>query len=158
MTLVDLLTELHQFIIDTMDNYVLVDKDNRPYPPIYIKKGYFPSRIEGERRDNAPYILVQVLEGRDEKDKSTAKARIIVGIRDVDIDQGWLNTLNVIEHIRQALLTTRPIGGRFQLDRPMEWAINDRQPEPIWIGWIDATFDIGNPELFLDMEEAYSGL
>lgn len=158
MTLVDLLEELHRFTKESLDNYVLVDANNVAYPPIRFKKGYFGPRNVNDRRDRAPYVLAQVLEGEDERNSSTVSARIIVGIYDEDLEQGWLNTLNVIEHLRQDLLVSPPLGGKYQREDPIKWSINDQQAEPTWIGWLDIKFYIGAPRNYYDMEEAYSGL
>jgi hypothetical protein len=108
--------------------------------------GYGPEDFEA----NFPCIIVKFDEGTD-KEENTADAtriavRILVGIYDESPDcQGYRDVMNIIETIRQDLLTSRYLERKYRLEMPFKWYLFEDQPWPVFFGQIETVWETGRP-------------
>ena len=142
-------------ITETMDNVAaylrpVLEQYNTEQPsgtlPVKVYAGFPPVRTSASERESFVYALVLSAADNDDDDLSTATVEIGCSIYDSDPTDGWRALANVMEHIRQALLTHRTIAhGRNRLELPLKLEIIDEQPYPQWQGKLTATYTIGQP-------------
>lgn len=112
--------------------------------PISVYAGYPPFSTKPEQRES--YIYCYAVRVHDTEDSySWVDIEIGFSICDEDPKEGCLSLYNLMEHVRQALLTKRTLGGRSSLLFPLEGEIVDPQPFPQWQGKITASYTIGQP-------------
>lgn len=97
-----------------------------------------------------PFVIVRFIAGADDQPVGTATIRLIA-VTYTTHGQGWRDPLNVLERIRQAILTNRPLSKLFDLQLPVKWDMPEEQPWPYWIAWMTTTWAIGRP-IFTEME------
>ena len=106
--------------------------------PISVYAGYPPFSTKPEQRES--YIYCYAVRVHDTEDSySWVDIEIGFSICDEDPKEGCLSLYNLMEHVRQALLTKRTLGGRSSLLFPLEGEIVDPQPFPQWQGKITAS-------------------
>lgn len=121
---------------------------------ISVHKYYLKAR-DAYEQSITPYILVRALEGTDDIEESTVRCVIIVAVRDEDGERGYLGTVNILEHLRQSLLTKVAIGGKFPLRRPLKWTIDNEPNTPIYTGYIAADFMVPRIDSFQELKDLY---
>lgn len=139
MALNHLMDCLKQFTEDTLKDMVLpVKQENWTEQPLVRKIDvykYMPP-THSDRKELVPYIMFQPLAGADEEDsqthqrKSTLTVRGYIATFNYDGQQGQLSLVNIIERMRQALLTTGMIGDKYELELPFEYRIYDDNVSP----------------------------
>lgn len=102
-----------------------------------------------------PFVIARFLNGQDTEQVGTATVRIIA-ITYSKHGQGWRDPLEVLERIRQAIITHRPLAKQFDLNLPIKWEQPEDQPWPYWIAWMTITWTIGRP-ILTEMEENLYG-
>jgi hypothetical protein len=118
----------------------------RGEPEIVPDGVYGPEDFEA----NFPCIIVKFDEGTD-KEENTSDAtrvtvRILVGVYDESPDcQGYRDVMNIIEMIRQDLLTTRYLDRKYKLEMPFKWYLFEDQPWPVFFGQIETVWETGRP-------------
>ena len=108
---------------------------------------YGPADIES----NFPCIVVKLDEGLDKEenapDATRIDVRILVGAYDASPDcQGYRDVLNILERIRQDLLTSRYLDNKYRLEMPFKWYLFEDQPWPIFFGQIETVWETGRPQ------------
>jgi hypothetical protein len=99
---------------------------------------------------NFPCIIVKFDEGTD-KEENTSDAtriavRILVGAYDESPDcQGYRDVMNILETIRQELLTARYLERKYKLEMPFKWYLFEDQPWPVFFGQIETVWETGRP-------------
>lgn len=139
-----LLDELAAFLRKVNKDYRLTDeavKEN----PLLVVPGYL------KRRENAvetfyPHIVPRLIKGDDTTDGSVANVRVYFGTYAEDVNEGWRELYNLMEHSRQALLKQRTIVNRFRLKLPVHWEMVEEQPYPAWVGTMDLSYEIAQPQ------------
>lgn len=116
--------------------------------PIAVYAGFPPERISSEEGKSFIYCLVHNWEDSDNVNYSTVDVEIGFSIYDEDSDDGIRSLYNVMEHVRQHLLSNTIIAGRNALKLPLKGTVSKQQPYPNWLGVITATYSIGQPEAF----------
>jgi hypothetical protein len=53
--------------------------------------------------------------------------------------------MNIMETIRQELLTTRYLERRYRLEMPFKWYLFEDQPWPVFFGQIETIWETGRP-------------
>lgn len=109
---------------------------------------YGPADFES----NFPCIIVKLDEGRDKEenapDATRIDIRILVGVYDASPDcQGYRDVLNILERIRQDLLTSRYLERKYRLEMPCKWYLFEDQPWPIFFGQIETVWETGRPQM-----------
>ena len=111
-------------------------------------QGYTPEDIES----NFPCVIVKFDEATDREEgalnASRINIRILVGTYDESPDcQGYRDVLNIIELVRQELLTLegRVLHQRYRLEMPLKSYLFDEQAWPIYFGQIESVWETGRP-------------
>ena len=111
-------------------------------------QGYTATDIES----NFPCIIVKLDEETDREEgtltQTRINVRILVGTYDESSDcQGYRDVLNIIETIRQELLTLpgRVLADRYRLEMPLKSYMFDEQAWPIYFGQIESVWETGRP-------------
>lgn len=99
---------------------------------------------------NFPCVIVKVEDGIDHEegaaDATRIALRILVGCYDSSADcQGYRDVMNIIETIRQNLLSQRVLDNRYRLEMPQRWCLFDDQPWPVFFGQIETVWETGRP-------------
>lgn len=117
-----------------------------------------------------PCVIVKFEEATDKEEGTLTQTRvnvnILVGVYDAitaenerklesgeetelqpSDSQGYRDVLNIIEVIRQDLLTLpgRVLDGRYRLEMPLKNYLFDDQPWPIYFGQIESVWETGRP-------------
>lgn len=111
-------------------------------------QGYSATDIES----NFPCVIVKLDEVVDREegviDATRVNVRILVGIYDESPDcQGYRDVMNIIETIRQELLTlpNRVLNKRYRLEMPLNSYLFEEQTWPIYFGQIESVWETGRP-------------
>ena len=72
---------------------------------------------------------------------------ITVGVhsRDPQNQEGAQAVMNVLEHIRQALLSRRLLDQRYEIQTPVSWEFFNEELRPLWFGEMTTTWNIMEP-------------
>lgn len=117
--------------------------------PVSVYAGYPPFSTKPEQRES--YIYCYAVKVHDAEDRySRVDIEIGFSIFDEDPKEGCLSLYNLMEHVRQALLTKRMLGKRSRLLFPLEGEIVDPQPFPQWQGRLTVSYTIAQPEEEVD--------
>ena len=117
--------------------------------PVSVYAGYPPFSTKPEQRKS--YIYCYAVKVHDTEDRySRVDIEIGFSIFDEDPKEGCLSLYNLMEHVRQALLTKRTLGKRSRLLFPLEGEIVDPQPFPQWQGRLTVSYTIAQPEEEVD--------
>jgi hypothetical protein len=89
---------------------------------------------------------VKLDEGTDKEenkpDATRIVVRILVGIYDDNPNcQGYRDVMNIMETIRQELLTTRYLERKYRLEMPFAWNLFEDQPWPVFFGYIETAWE-----------------
>lgn len=105
-----------------------------------------------------PYILLQFLTGKDDKqgmepEESIGKVRIVVATYSEDGGVGATDVLNVILRIRSELKKTGIIGGAFVLQNPLEYMVYPDTIQPYYVGEMITNWSM--PAIQREVEELW---
>ena len=113
-----------------------------------VPQGYTSTDIES----NFPCIIVKHDEETDREEgtltQTRINVRILIGTYDESPDcQGYRDVLNIIETIRQELLTLpgRVLADRYRMEMPMKSYLFDDQAWPIYFGQLETVWETGRP-------------
>lgn len=157
-----LIDELCRLAAEATKELSLETKQGERRPPAVIA-GFLdedepqPGKPQEDAMKKAvPFIIVRFLDGQDTEQAGTATARIIATTYSKH-GQGWRDPLEVLERIRQAIITNRPLARQFDLQLPIKWEQPEDQPWPYWIAWMTTTWAVGRPILTEMEEDIYYG-
>jgi hypothetical protein len=107
---------------------------------------YGPSDYE----ENFPCIIVKFDEATDKEentpDATLISVRILIGVYDPTPDeQGYRDVMNIMETIRQELLSARYLERKYKLEMPFKWYLFEDQPWPVFFGQIETVWETGRP-------------
>jgi hypothetical protein len=113
---------------------------------VYGEGAYGPEDFEA----NFPCIVVKFDEGTDKEenvaDATRIAVRILVGAYDESPDcQGYRDVMNIMETVRQVLLSTRYLERKYKLEMPFKWYLFEDQPWPVFFGQIETVWETGRP-------------
>jgi hypothetical protein len=99
---------------------------------------------------NFPCVVVKLDEGTDKEenapDATRIGVRILVGVYDENPNcQGYRDVMNIMETIRQDLLTTRYLERKYRLEMPFAWYLFEDQPWPVFFGYVETVWETGRP-------------
>lgn len=127
----NLLDALKDFIEEELKDYRLPVKQEgwkgQPlYRPADVSEMVMPD--PDEDRERVPYVELQLLNGKDDMDrsgqmKSTVSVRMIVTLYNKDKLEGRMQVLHVVQALRRALIRKGVVGGCFELQFPLEYMI-----------------------------------
>ena len=153
MTPVMLANAIKELLDEKLVDYTYTDSagDTRA---IKIYTYYLDDKRPGSG-DVAPYIVVRSVSGEDGVDNSTAKCIIVACVRDESPESGYIGVVNLIELIRQILLTTGTVGKKFPLKKPLKWGIDNDPNRPYYSGYIEVDYYVGHLDDFQKMPFLY---
>lgn len=96
-----------------------------------------------------PLIIISLQKVKDNAgdapEASTATIGFTFGVHGFGED-AWKDLLNMMEHVRQHLLTHRTLADYFRLVLPVEWEAIEAQPYPFWFGYGTVTYTVAQPQ------------
>ena len=95
--------------------------------------------------DPYPYILVRMVDGEIEDENSAQKVNLtlIIGIYEPDYDkQGHKDILNVIAKIYERFAKFPVLNGKYTIQYPILWTLQDEESYPFYFGGMNLTFEI----------------
>lgn len=113
---------------------------------IEVYKQRMPSASDA--KEKVPYILLQMLNGSDDYQKSTGEwtnkvaIRVIITTFDWDPEQGALSLLNIVEKLRFDIEKAGVIGKRFELLEPFEFLIYPDDTMPYHVAELSTVWSI----------------
>lgn len=144
MIAINLLDSLRDFIQEQVKEYQYQMPDGRMLTP-NIYSGYLPVRTDAAE-EYAPFILVKLVKINDEQSESSADVKIIFVAYDDDTVDNWRSQINLMEHVRQALLKNKTIAKKFRLELPLSYEAAEYTPYPEGYGYLTTTYIIGQPQ------------
>ncbi len=158
MSHVILLNELKKFTEAVTCDIILPVSQQKgdPGPPPPRAAQVFLARLPNGKTDKwkkAPYILHQVLVGRDgqtegQRLNSVAVVRTVFCVYDPDEQEGGLNLLNLMDQLRISMEERPIVGGQFRLDfeAGIEMTVygeqEDRSTAPYYLGEMMSSWHI----------------
>ncbi|MBQ6773813.1 MAG: hypothetical protein IJQ56_09780 [Synergistaceae bacterium] len=131
----------------TVDDEENTDSDTESTETI-TPEGYAPEDIESL----FPCVIVKLDEATDKEegalDQTRIKVNFLIGIYDESPDcQGYRDVLNIIETMRQELLSMpgRVLAQRYRLEMPLKSYLFDEQAFPVYFGVIESAWETGRP-------------
>ena len=117
---------------------------------ITIKDGYLPMATTNEEKaKQCPYIIVRpatIIDDPDDQDQeSKVDFQIIISTYNSDKNDGHLELYDLIETVRQTLLTNTIVGECFELQTPIKTHIIEAQPYPVWVAYIELSYLVPTP-------------
>lgn len=139
MTIIESMENVAAYIKEAVAEYSAEQASGRKKIEVYA--GFPPVRTS---RDETPPCVYCVPTEVNDSAEGASDVKIMIGISvyDADKDTGGRALYNLAEHIRQALLKKRILGGRNRLILPLKTEIPTEQPFPEWVGVITATYTI----------------
>ncbi len=139
MTIVESMENVAAYLKEVVAEYSAKQASGRKKIEVYA--GFPPVRTS---RDETPSCVYCVPTEANDSAAGASDVKLMIGlsIYDADKDSGGRSLYNLAEHIRQALLKKRTLGGRNRLILPLKTEIPTEQPFPEWVGVITATYTI----------------
>ncbi|MDU5945827.1 MAG: hypothetical protein E6Z15_01970 [Paenibacillus macerans] len=101
---------------------------------VQVHEGYLPTKTaENIHTPDYPYVIVRLHTGDAQDSGHTVSVLLYFGTKSED-DEGFKDVLNVMEHVRIALLKQRVIENQFRMELPYTWELFEGQPQPEWVG------------------------
>ncbi len=150
----NLLDAIKDFIEEQMKDYRRPVKQEGwdhqpPYRTANVEEMTMPD--PDEDRERIPYIEIQLLNGKDERDrdgrmKSTVSVRIIITIYNKDKFEGRMQIVYIVQRLRGALIRRGLLGGCFELQFPLEYLIYPDDTEWYHLGEMATLWSVPSVE------------
>ena len=111
-------------------------------PPELLENGLAE---EQTAPDPYPYILVRIADGEIEDENSAQKVNLtlLMGIYEPDYDkQGHKDILNIIAKIYERFAKYPVLNGKYTIQYPILWTLQDEESYPFYFGGMNLTFEI----------------
>ncbi len=155
MTILEVIENLADHVRLAVKEYSTEQKAG--HRPVKVYAG--PPPVRGSNGELESFIYCAVTGFTDKEDgHSTVEVEVGFSIYDKDRVDGWRTVYNLVEHVRQAMLKKRILGGRNALILPLKGELIFVQPFPQWQARITATYTIAHiEEEGLDYDETFRG-
>lgn len=122
-------------------------KSGQPRAP-QLLDGWVPPKLPD--LEAFPFLIVRPLGGDDGEQgadqKSTVDVDLVLGVYG-DENDSWLDLMNLIDAIRDDLLTVPTIDGTlFEATGPHKWEQEQQQPRPQWLAVYHTKWTIPRPD------------
>ena len=155
MTPIFLLETLEAFVKEHTKNIILeVEVEpgaDRKERPAEVHKMRLPKKEDKIKR--IPYILLQLLKGKDEVEESGCMVRIVVATYSEDGSAGAYDLLNVILKIKTELERVGILDDRYVLHFPLEYLIYPEENGNYYFGEMITNWSL--PETKREVEEIW---
>lgn len=111
-------------------------------PPELLENGLAE---EQTAPDPYPYIIVRIADGeiKDENSAQDANVTLLFGIYEPDYDkQGHKDILNIIAKIYERFAKYPVLNGKYTIQYPILWTLQDEESYPFYFGGMNLTFEI----------------
>jgi hypothetical protein len=143
MTPASLVDNLCAYLQELLKDYV-VEVQCRTQQAPRVFSGYL-SPGENFGGVAAPFVLIGAVKGRDTSERASVQVNISIGVYSKDPAALWQETLNLLEHIRQALFTKRIIAKKFRIELPMRWEISREHNFPECLAVLTTNWTVARP-------------
>lgn len=150
-TLQALLDRAEEFIREDMKEIRLpvnpkANEDTTPRPFDVMKMALEdPEDWEGR----IPYILIQLLSGKDQEGDATAKLRFIICTYDRNREAGKMALVHVVQKLRFDLMRAGTLGNEFALRKPLEYLFINDDTGAYHLAEIHATYSLPEIERYI---------
>ncbi len=145
MTINEIAEHVAAYLQHVLKEYTI--SNDVEWKPVDVFAGWPPIRREDRKNS---FIYVCITNWTDDLEGTPwSKATVQIGfsVHGSDLKDGWRDLYNLMEHVRQALLTCRTIAGRARLESPLKGMIVADNPTfPEWTGAITAVYSIAQPQ------------
>ncbi len=153
ITQIEMLNSLKEYLKEKTKNLILtarVEKNSlqEAKRPPFIFIGDLPQ--PDERTTRVPYIIIKLVQGKDELNESTCNVRIIAVTYNKNNDECYMECLNVIEKIRENLLKDVVVCERFSCRKPLEYLIYEDDIQPYCIGELMTVWEM--PQIIREVD------
>ncbi len=99
---------------------------------------------------NFPCVIVKLADMTDTEEQSrkhsSVKVSILAGVYDESPEcQGYIDLLNLQEHIRIWLMDQRVLAHKYLLKMPLVSKLDDTETWPVYFGIMDMEYELGRP-------------
>ena len=111
-------------------------------PPELLENGLAE---EQTAPDPYPYIIVRIADGeiKDENSAQEANITLLFGTYESDYDkQGHKDILNIIAKIYERFAKFPVLNGKYTIQYPILWTLQDEESYPFYFGGMNLTFEI----------------
>ncbi len=148
MTPAMLVSNLVDEIKDATKNYIM-EAEYQEDKSISVYAQHIPD-AEFENDSFYPLIIVSLESLADSepntgRDFSVATIGLTFGVF-AEVPNGWRDLLNLMESVRQRVLTKRTIANKYRLILPTKFETIERQPYPFWYGYGTLTYTVAQPQ------------
>jgi len=144
---VNLILALAAEVKSAVKNYKM-RAENQPDKKVSVYAQHIPDD-DFQNDTYYPLIILSLQNVNDSEENapeaSTATVGFTFGVHGEEAD-AWKDLLNLMEHVRQHLLTHRTIGAAHRLVMPLKWETIERQPYPFWFGYGTVTYTVAQPQ------------
>ncbi len=94
--------------------------------------------------DPFPYIIVRISDGeiKDENSAQTVSVILLIGTYEPDFDkQGYKDIMNIITKIYERFAKMPVLNGKYTIQYPILWAIQDEESYPYYYGGMSLLFE-----------------
>lgn len=146
---------LGEFLGQALEDFGLENKSGTLRAPQIIN-GYLPPK-RSSADDDFPFVVIRPDSGTANQDSVSVELTIIIGCYSEKTD-GYMNCLNVMTRIRNALLSLEGgiLGGRYVLNGDVSWKNTDEQPWPQWNLFVTTNWLMRSPR-FMDPQTKHYG-
>ena len=119
--------------------------------PVTIHKQRLPEKTS-EEDSPFPFIIVKMIEGsgQTEQIQPLSKIGLIVGTFDafevsgISSNNGYTDLVQIMNDIEEDLIKRPIIDGKYELELPLKWRINEEDTDPYFIGVLELDFATPN--------------
>ncbi|UKS54871.1 hypothetical protein [Exiguobacterium acetylicum] len=119
--------------------------------PVTIHKQRLPEKTS-EEDSPFPFIIVKMIEGsgQTEQIQPMSKIGLIVGTFDafevsgISSNNGYIDLVQIMNDIEEDLIKRPIIDGKYELELPLKWRINEEDTDPYFIGVLELDFATPN--------------
>lgn len=147
MTSVLCLQALSRFLQQVTKDYQAAQGENGGCKPPKIMTWNLPFKNpRAPEKVDFPYIVPRIIRGEDTRNNlqqlsSSVRIDLYFGVYaegtkqgDFTHPDGTYDLINLMEHVRVALLKQDILDNKYKLQLPYTWDIPEEQPYPLWVG------------------------
>lgn len=148
-----LLKTLSGFLKESLSRYGAAQGEDKEFRPPQVLDWDLPYKNPKSERTDYPCVIPRVSKGQDGANQGSRGKESIVHVtiffgvysEPIEVDgakhnSGGYDLINLMDHVRFALLQLGMLDDRYMLRGPLEWEIPEEQPEPYWIGKMHTTW------------------
>ena len=155
-----LIDELCTVVQEATGNLMLETENSNNLTAVQVIPGFLDDDSPKAGKPDSipvPFVIVRLLSAEDGSQQSTAIVKIIATTYSRH-GQGWRDALEVLERIRQTLLTNRTVAKKFRLEFPVKIEVPEERPWPYSVAWMTTAWTIAQPIMKIDYDKDWGGI